>query len=138
MRLTRSRMFGPVMRFVGSIAVVALFASTGAQAVDALIVTKAQPFVAAYSWSGLYVGGHVSAGFSYRNWTLSAGALAEAGDAAMLGGQIGFNHQVGKWVIGVEGETAWGNLKDEGVCPDGVTTCWTRQRWLATATGRIG
>src|SRR5262245_65930724 len=96
MRLARSRMFGPVMRFLGSIAAVALLASTGAQAADALIATKAPAFVAAYDWSGLYVGGHLGAGFSYRNRRLSDGALAEAGDAAMLGGQIGFNYQVGR------------------------------------------
>jgi outer membrane immunogenic protein len=138
MRLARSRMFGPVMRFLGSIAVVAVLASGSAQAADALVPTKAPPFVAAYNWSGPYVGGHVGAGFSYRNWTLGDGSLAEAGDAAMLGGQIGFNYQVGPWVLGVEGDAAWGNLKDEGGCPDGVTRCWTRQNWLATATGRIG
>ena len=129
----------PVIRSLGSIAAVAaLLANTGAQAADALVPTKAPLFVAGYSWSGLYVGGHVGGGFSYRNWMLSDGSLAEAGNAVMLGGQIGFNHQVGKWVIGLEGEAAWGNLKDEGVCPDGVNTCWTRQSWLATATGRIG
>src|SRR5258707_1010079 len=138
MRLARSRVVGPVMRFLGSIAAVALLASTGAQAADAFIPTKAPPFVAAYNWSGLYVGGHLGAGLSYRNWTLSDGSLAEAGDAAMLGGQIGFNYQVGKWVLGAEGDAAWGNLKDESVCPDGINTCWTRQSWLATATGRIG
>jgi len=114
----------PVIRSLGSIAAVAaLLANTGAQAADALVPTKAPLFVAGYSWSGLYVGGHVGAGFSYRNWMLSDGSLAEAGNAVMLGGQIGFNHQVGKWVIGLEGEAAWGNLKDEGVCPDGVNTC---------------
>src|SRR5262245_23728284 len=128
----------PVMRVLGSIAAVVLLASSDAQAADALMPMKTPLFIAAYSWSGLYIGGHVGAGFSYRNWTLSDGSLAEAGDAAMLGGQIGFNYQVGKWVIGVEGDAAWGNLKDEGVCPDGINTCWTRQSWLATATGRIG
>src|SRR5215472_8167786 len=138
MRLARSRIVGPVMRFLGGIAAVGLLASTSAQAADALSPTKARPFVAAYDWSGLYVGGQLGAGFSYRNWTLSDGSLAEAGDAAMLGGQIGYNYQVGKWVIGVEGDAAWGNLKDECACPDGITSCWTRQSWLATATGRIG
>ena len=99
---------------------------------------KAPPPVAIHSWAGLYVGGHLGAGFSYRNWTLGDGAISEAGDAVMIGGQIGFNHQVGKWVIGVESEASWGNLKDESVCPDGINTCWTRHTWLGTVTGRIG
>src|SRR5260370_38203842 len=114
---------------------VALVGSRGAQAADALVSTKAPPFVAAYNWSGLYVGGHLGAGFSYRNWTLSDGSLAEAGDAAMLGGQIGFNYQVGKWVLGAEGDPAWGNLKAESGCPERINTCWTRSGWLATPTG---
>src|SRR5215831_2588303 len=70
------------MRFFGGIAAVALLASSSAQAADAFIPTKARPFVAAYDWSGLYIGGHLGAGFSYRNWTLSDGSLAEAGGAA--------------------------------------------------------
>src|SRR5262249_62370641 len=111
MRLARSRIVGPVMRFLGSIAAVALLASTSAQAADVLIVTKARPFVAAYDWSGLYVGSHLGAGFSYRNWTLSDGSLADAGDAAMLGGQIGSYCQLGKWVTGVEGEPGCDRLQ---------------------------
>src|SRR5260370_32254929 len=116
---------------------VALVGSRGAQAADALVSTKAPPFVAAYNWSGLYVGGHLGAGFSYRNLTLSDGSLAEAGDAAMLGGQVGFNYQVGKWILGAEGDAAWGNLKDQSACPAGINISWTWQSWVATGTGRI-
>jgi opacity protein-like surface antigen len=94
--------------------------------------------VATYDWTGFYVGGHLGGGFSYRNWTLAPGATAEAGDAVLLGGQAGFNYRLGKLVTGVEADASWGNLKDENFCPDGINTCWTRQNWLATVTGRIG
>jgi opacity protein-like surface antigen len=117
---------------------IASLASGAAQAAAALMPMKAPPLVAAYSWSGLYVGGHLGAGFSYRYWTVADGATSEVGDAVMLGGQIGYNYQIGNLVMGVESEAAWGNLKDENVCPDGVNTCWTRQNWLATVTGRLG
>src|SRR5262245_36070745 len=127
------------MHVRGSIAAVVLLASSGAHAADATMPIKAPPpLTRAFSWTGFYVGGHVGAGFSYRNWTLSDGSASEAGDAAMLGGQIGYNYQIGNLVMGVESEAAWGNLKDENVCPDGVNACWTRQNWLATVTGRIG
>jgi opacity protein-like surface antigen len=126
------------MRFLGSMVAIASLASGAAQAADALMPMKAPPLVAAYSWSGLYVGGHLGAGFSYRYWTVADGATSEVGDAVMLGGQIGYNYQIGNLVMGVESEAAWGNLKDENVCPDGVNTCWTRQNWLATVTGRLG
>src|SRR5438093_13120640 len=83
----------PVIRSLGSIAAVAaLLANTGAQAADALVPTKAPLFVAGYSWSGLYVGGHVGAGFFYRTWMLSDGSRAAAGNAVMLCAQSGFNH----------------------------------------------
>src|SRR5947209_1627618 len=72
-----------------------------------------------YDWSGAFLGAHLGAGFSYRDWTLVGGATSEAGDAAMLGGQIGYNYQVGKTVVGVEADLSWGNLKDESLCPDG-------------------
>jgi opacity protein-like surface antigen len=126
------------VRAIGRIAAVALLANNAAQAAGALMPIKASPPVATYNWAGLYVGGHVGAGFSYRNWTLGDGAVSEAGDAVMIGGQIGFNHQVGKWMIGIESDASWGNLKGETVCPDGINSCWTRQTWLGTVTGRIG
>jgi opacity protein-like surface antigen len=91
-----------------------------------------------YDWSGFYAGGHIAAGFSYRNWTLAEDATVDAGDAIMLGGQIGYNVQLGRWVTGIEADASWGNLKDESVCPDGTNSCWTRQRWLSTATARLG
>jgi opacity protein-like surface antigen len=125
---------------VGACAVViGLIAANAALAADLPIqVRKVSAPAPAYDWSGIYVGGHLGAGFSYRNWTLIDGALSEAGDAAMIGGQLGLNYQLGRWVIGAEGDVSWGNLKDENFCPDGTNTCWTRQTWLATITGRLG
>jgi opacity protein-like surface antigen len=113
-------------------------AGSAALAADVALPMRKSAAPSAYDWTGLYIGGHLGAGFSYRNWTLADGATVEAGDAAMVGGQIGLNYQLGKWVVGAEGGLSWGNLKDESVCPDGTNTCWTRQTWLATVTGRIG
>jgi opacity protein-like surface antigen len=86
----------------------------------------------------LYLGAHTGAGFSYRDWTLIDGSTSEAGDAVLAGGQVGFNYQLGRWVLGAESDLSWGNLRDATMCPDGSSWCWTRQSWLATATGRIG
>jgi opacity protein-like surface antigen len=110
-----------------------------AAAADGRVLSRRSPaFIPAYDWTGFYVGGHVGAGFSYRDWTLVEGSTSNAGDAVLLGGQVGANYQIEKWVIGAEGDFSWGNLKDENLCPDGNNTCWTRQNWLATVTGRIG
>ncbi len=121
-----------------AVAVVLMGGNVGAAADLPVLVRKAPASAAAYDWTGIFVGGHLGAGFSYRDWTLVDGSIAEAGDAAMLGGQLGLNYQFGKWVAGVEADLSWGNLKDESLCPDGTNTCWTRQNWLAAVTGRIG
>jgi outer membrane immunogenic protein len=99
-----------------------LTAGSGALAADVAVPMRKSAAPSAYDWTGIYLGGHFGAGFSYRNWTLADGATAEAGDAAMVGGQIGLNYQLGKWVVGAEGGLSWGNLKDESVCPDGTNT----------------
>jgi opacity protein-like surface antigen len=110
-----------------------------APAADLRVVPRSsEAFIQPYNWTGVYVGGHVGAGFSYRDWAKADGSTSEAGDAEILGGQVGFNYQVGRVVAGVEADASWGNLKDENLCPDGNNACWTRQKWLATVTGRIG
>src|SRR6202022_3752896 len=103
-----------------------LAAHTTAIAGD-ILVQKRSTVTTTYDWTGFYIGGHVG-----------AGAPLEAGDAVLLGGQAGLNYQFGKLVAGVEADGSWGNLKDENFCPDGMNTCWTRQNWLATVSGRIG
>jgi outer membrane immunogenic protein len=126
-------------RSVGYAMLVLLMRAAGAEAADAAIaMRKTSAPIPAYDWTGLYIGGHLGAGVSYRDWTLIDGRISEAGDALLLGGQIGVNYQIGKWVFGAEGDASWGNLKDESLCPDGNNTCWTRENWLATVTGRVG
>jgi opacity protein-like surface antigen len=115
-----------------------LATANAAAAADVRVVARPAVFAPSYDWTGFYVGGHVGAGFSYRKWSLATGATEEAGDAAMIGGQVGVNYQLGRIVLGAEADGSWGNLKDTNFCPDGVNTCWTRQSWLATVTGRIG
>jgi len=120
-------------------AILAALMAGNAVAADITLPTRRSVSpIAAYDWSGFYIGGQLGAGFSYRNWTLVDGATMEAGDAAMLGGQVGLNYQIGKWVLGAEADLSWGNLKDESMCPDGIFTCWTRESWLGTVTGRLG
>src|SRR5437867_2050364 len=100
MRLARSRMFGPVMRFLGSIAVVAVLASGSAQAADALMPTKAPPFVAAYNWSGLYVGGHLGAAFTradYFKTTAIPSPLDKKGGGSRTGWTAGAGMEYALW-----------------------------------------
>jgi outer membrane immunogenic protein len=53
-----------------------------------------------------------------------------------VGGTIGYNYQLGSWVLGLEGDWDWADIKDSVAC--GAFTCETKNSWLATARGRIG
>jgi outer membrane immunogenic protein len=57
----------------------------------------------------------------------------------LAGGDIGYNYQAGKWVVGLEGAAAWTSARGERPCPTGFFyTCEAGFTALSTATGRIG
>ena len=65
---------------------------------------------ALWSWSGLYIGGHIGASLSLTDIADPLGAPIY-GDKVRTpgfigGGQIGFNHQVGSAVFGVEADVS--------------------------------
>jgi opacity protein-like surface antigen len=102
---------------------------------------------ALWSWSGLYIGGHVGAALSLTDIADPLGAPIYGDDVRspgfIGGGQIGFNHQVGSGVFGVEADVS-------GVSSDGTNTCFAvsgnsvssncqvRPDLYTTVTGRIG
>src|SRR5215471_16621217 len=76
---------------------------------------------ALWSWSGLYIGGHVGASLSLTDIADPLGAPIY-GDKVRSpgfigGGQIGFNHQVGAVVLGIEADVS-------GASSDGTNTCF--------------
>jgi outer membrane immunogenic protein len=108
--------------------------------------------VAAYSWTGCYIGGHLGGGWQVTDWTntvnstafgdLAPGQGYRQTDGAFIGGgQLGCNYQVDHWVFGVEGTFAGATIKDDvnntafGIADDVFTT---KIDSLATATGRVG
>jgi hypothetical protein len=53
------------------------------------------------------------------------------------GGEIGYNYQVGKWVLGIEGDAGVTNARGARPCPTGFFyNCEINTNWLATATAR--
>ena len=83
-----------------------LVTADAAAAADARVLSRSgTAFIPSYDWTGFYIGGHVGAGFSYRDWTLVDGSTSNAGDAVLLGGQVGVSYQIGKWARG-EGNAA--------------------------------
>jgi len=113
------------------------------------IYTKAPP-VLPYSWTGIYVGANVGAGWSStsqdltsittpggatRDLNLSLASFSSGG--FMGGGQFGGNYQVGPMVFGGEVEGEWVSLTGHGPCLT-VGTCNASTRWIADVAGRFG
>ncbi|MBV9566012.1 MAG: autotransporter domain-containing protein [Bradyrhizobium sp.] len=94
-----------------------------------------------YHWSGYYVGAYVGADWGSTNWTFrDDGGTTNPRFAGFLGGgEIGYNHQINKWVFGIEGDVAWTNTRGARPCSIGFfADCEIGSSWLSTVTGRVG
>jgi hypothetical protein len=76
---------------------------------------------AAYDWAGFYIGAYLGADRGSANLTfLDDGAATAPRFAGFLGGgEIGYDHQLGRWVFGVAGDLAWTNARGARPCPIG-------------------
>lgn len=98
------------------------FALAALPAVAADMAVKAPLPVARpiYDWSGLYLGINGGGAQSHSCWNLNGAlvfgfnpAIAEGCNSAtgfVVGGQIGYRHQVNSWVFGIEAQGDWANL----------------------------
>jgi outer membrane immunogenic protein len=109
------------------LAVSALLATTTlASAADlaARPYTKAPPpLIAAYDWSGFYLGVNGGGATSHNCWGLNNDGITGTGPIApvagegchdatggLVGGQAGYRWQSANWVFGVEAQGDWANL----------------------------
>jgi outer membrane immunogenic protein len=138
---------------LASSAVAVVMAASAANAADiaAPVYKAAPPVVAAWSWTGFYIGAHVGGGWGTKEWTdqffpgkigrvttnLTAASYSVNGP---LGGlQAGYNYQMGWVVAGVEAQFSWADLKGRGPCLALVGGgCDTKVDWLGTAAFRLG
>ena len=139
-----------------SLVLAALCAVVSVQVASAAdMPTKAPAYKAVepipYNWTGFYVGGHAGYGWgSNQSTATSATTSFPVGfvfDRANMsgglgGGQLGFNYQVANWVLGVEGDYSWADIKGDETSFSPLIATHTisnsKLTWLATATGRIG
>jgi outer membrane immunogenic protein len=93
------------------------------------------PYVAPYyNWTGFYLGVNGGGGWGHGNWD-SAGGMS--GSGGLVGGTAGYNWQVGTWVLGLEGDIDWSDVKGSTnniFCG----SCKTENTWLGTVRGRVG
>lgn len=128
-------------------ALVALAIATPAAAADmaARMPMKAPPMVAPiWNWTGFYVGVNGGYGWGRNNWNLVSPVVGNEGsfnfDGATVGGQIGYNWQVGQWVFGLEAQGNWADLTGSRISLIGVpaTTIGTNVDAFGLFTGRLG
>ena len=132
----------PVMknRLAGCLAAAALFAAPCASAADLSLAPlyKAPPteVTQAYNWTGFYFGVNGGGGWGHSFWSAQPTGVGLSG--GLVGGTAGYNWQVGKVVLGLEGDIDWSGLQGTRAstpCPLGCTTSDT---WLSTVRGRVG
>ena len=111
------------------------------QAVPYSPYTRALPYVSPiYSWTGFYIGAmggygwsdEVRASIGGQTFSRSSSDL----NGGFAGGTIGYNWQMGTWVLGIEADAAWSDLT-HSESAFGVTAADTIQS-LGSVTGRIG
>jgi outer membrane immunogenic protein len=70
-------------------------------------------FVPVYNWTGFYIGINGGYGWGRSRWDLLPGGLSEGShntDGGTVGGQIGYNWQIGGWVLGLEAQGNWADF----------------------------
>lgn len=115
--------------------------------------TKAPAYapIAMYNWTGFYIGGQVGGGWFSSQTThidptgsFPAGWVDSTidGSGFLGGGYAGYNYQINQFVIGIDGDYSWADLKGSGsdISPNnfGTTTHDENVKWIATVTGRLG
>jgi len=120
-----------------AVACVGLLALAGGSAVAADLAPYYQPGPAynpIYTWTGFYVGINGGGGWGSSQWDAVNSFDVSGG---LIGGTVGYNWQFGQVVVGAEGDIDWSGIKGTTtvLCPGG---CETRNKWLATARGRLG
>jgi len=127
-----------ILAGVSAIAVVTMMSAANAADLPrrrAAMPVKAPEYMAAYSWTGFYLGINGGGGWGRSNWSAPGTTFNTSG--GMVGGTVGYNWQTGPMVFGLEGDLDWANVKGSGSC--GVLgTCETKNDWLGTFRGRLG
>jgi outer membrane immunogenic protein len=97
---------------------------------------KALPYsspIYAPVWSGFYAG--VNAGYGWASWSPPGGGSLDM-KGFLGGGQLGYNWQIGSFVIGAEGDVQYSAQKQTDTTA-GITS-EAKIPWFGTARGRVG
>lgn len=129
-----------------SAATILALAPTAAMAAD-LPMKAAAPVEQIYNWTGFYIGATAGGSLgasdhvSQTNSTLSF-ANGYNIKGGIGGGTLGYNWQMGSFVLGFEGDGSWGSEygsnTDNGIAGNPAFLSFTKETWVATARARVG
>jgi len=97
-----------------------------------------------FDWTGFYIGANIGYGWGRADGTTDGLSGSEDLNGVLGGGQIGYNWQVGNWVLGVEADGQGTDQKSSfsvSGLVNGVPVTVTQDDsipWFVTARGRIG
>src|SRR5579871_6370778 len=142
-RICKLGMEGVLMRRVriallSAVALSVVGSAAVAADLPARMPTKAPAMVAAYNWTGWYVGINGGGGFGRSNFT--GPVFATTGNfnvsGGLVGGTLGYNWENAGLVWGLETDIDWSGIR--GSAPCGATTCSVNNDFLGTFRGRLG
>ena len=111
------------------------------------------PPPAYFTWTGWYVGLNGGGGWSQTSHTATFGAAGAPAlttgnfntRGGLAGGTIGYNYQLGQWLVGAEADLDWSNIRGTfngtvpiagvGAAPFSLTS---QLNWLDTTRVRVG
>lgn len=100
---------------------------------------KAPPYYApapVFSWTGFYVGVNGGYGWSKFTGTGTFGSDSVTAKGWLGGATVGYNYQIGRFVIGAEGDFDWANVKYDTPLFAGTLTL--KNDYFGTAAARFG
>jgi opacity protein-like surface antigen len=95
-----------------------------------------------HNWTGLYIGGAAGGTIAYEHWVFPSNGASTNPDLAgvLVGGQAGYNYQIGKFVAGIEGDWDYTNARGGKACPRPTIffSCESDADQLGSIAARLG
>jgi outer membrane immunogenic protein len=128
-------------KWLVSAAIAALSIGSAAAADLSRPIYKAPPApVAVFDWTGFYIGANIGYGWASTDVTVAGVSGSENLKGVLGGGQIGYNWQVGNWILGLEADGQGTDQKANfsGTAAGVTVTENDSVPWFVTARGRVG
>lgn len=126
-----------------SVAAVAFSGAAVAADLPSRRVAPVAPYVAPiFTWTGFYAG--VNAGYGWGSFTKDPKYVFDNPSGFVGGGQIGYNYQIGQFVVGLETDIQYADLKSNNnsfaIAVPGYAAGGSNAgvEWFGTVRGRLG